>query len=81
MTQPRFPVEHPSRFVIKDSDCQPLQPGIWYYKIAEGDHVLFVVNRERAGVQFDLIYDSIFERCRKHVLRKTTTLPNQVPPE
>ncbi|KAJ8574282.1 hypothetical protein K7X08_026087 [Anisodus acutangulus] len=30
MTQPRFPVEHPSRFVIKDSDCQPLQPGIWY---------------------------------------------------
>ncbi|KAK6802529.1 hypothetical protein RDI58_000309 [Solanum bulbocastanum] len=81
MTHPRLPVEHPSCLVIKDSDCQPLQPGIWYYKIIEGDHFLFVVNRERAGIQFDLIYDSIFERCRKHVLRKTTTLPNQVPPE
>ncbi|MCD7460012.1 hypothetical protein HAX54_042661 [Datura stramonium] len=81
MTHPRFPVEHPSHLVIKDSDCQPLQPGIWYYKFVEGDHILFVVNRERAGVQFDLIYDSIFERCRKHVLRKTPTLPNQVPLE
>ncbi|PHT99229.1 hypothetical protein BC332_31836 [Capsicum chinense] len=29
MTHPRLPVEHPSRLVIKDSDCQPLQPGIW----------------------------------------------------
>ncbi|KAJ0463757.1 putative alpha/Beta hydrolase [Helianthus annuus] len=60
MTHPRFPVEHPSRFVVKDSECQPLQPGIWYYKIVEGDHILFIVNRERAGVQFDLIYNSIF---------------------
>ncbi|KAG8383222.1 hypothetical protein BUALT_Bualt05G0162000 [Buddleja alternifolia] len=79
MTHPRFPVEHPSHFVGKDSECQPLQPGIWYYKIVEGDHVLFIINRERAGVQFDLIYDSIFERCRKHAFRKTLpTLPNQV---
>ncbi|XP_059278762.1 uncharacterized protein LOC132032958 isoform X2 [Lycium ferocissimum] len=80
MTHPRLPIEHPSRVVVEDSDCQPLQPGIWYYKIVEGDHILFVVNRERAGVQFDLIYDSIFERCRKHVLRKIRALPNQVPP-
>lgn len=29
MTHPRFPIEHPSRFVEKDSDCQPLEPGIW----------------------------------------------------
>ncbi|XP_042491376.1 lipase-like [Macadamia integrifolia] len=78
MTHPRLPVEHPSLFVVDDSECEPLQPGIWYYKIVEADHILFVVNRERAGVQFDLIYDSIFERCRKHVFRsKPQTLPNQ----
>ncbi|KAL6566518.1 hypothetical protein OROGR_002133 [Orobanche gracilis] len=78
MTHPRFPVEHPSHFVVEDSECQPLQPGIWYYKIVEGDHILFIVNRERAGVQFDLIYDSIFERCRKHAFRKNPTFPNQM---
>ncbi|KAJ4955175.1 hypothetical protein NE237_011958 [Protea cynaroides] len=78
MTHPRIPVEHPSRIIVDDSECQPLQPGIWYYKIVEADHILFVLNRERAGVQFDLIYDSIFERCRKHVFRnKPQTLPNQ----
>lgn len=75
MTHPRLPIEHPSCFVVKDSD-QPLQPGIWYYKIIEGDHILFIVNKERAGVQFDLIYDSIFERCRKHVMNKAQTMPN-----
>ncbi|KAH9624496.1 hypothetical protein KSS87_019798 [Heliosperma pusillum] len=78
MMYPRFPIEHPHRLVTNDSDCQPLQPGIWYYKIIEGDHILFIVNRERAGVQFDLVYDSIFERCRKHAFRKNPqTLPNQ----
>ncbi|ONI30389.1 hypothetical protein PRUPE_1G248400 [Prunus persica] len=78
MTYPLIPVEHPSRFMKDDSDCHPLQPGIWYYKIVEADHIFFIVNRERAGVQFDLIYDSIFERCRKHVFRKTPqTLPNE----
>ncbi|KAL8111770.1 hypothetical protein AgCh_019464 [Apium graveolens] len=30
MTHPRYPVEHPSRLVIDDSECQPLQPGIWF---------------------------------------------------
>ncbi|XP_073144951.1 uncharacterized protein [Henckelia pumila] len=78
MTHPRFPVEHPSCFVMKDSDCQPFQPGIWYYKIVEGDHILFIVNKERAGVQFDLIYDAIFERCRKHAFRKAPILPNEL---
>lgn len=29
MTHPRFPVEHPSQLVVKDSDCQPFLPGIW----------------------------------------------------
>lgn len=79
MTHPRFPVEHPSHLVLNESDCHPIQPGIWYYKIVEGDHIFFVVNRDRAGVQFDLMYDSIFQRCRKHVFRTTPphTLPNQ----
>lgn len=36
-----------------------------YYKIVEVDHILFIVNRKKIGVQFDLIYDSIFEQCRK----------------
>ncbi|XP_061372733.1 uncharacterized protein LOC133315176 [Gastrolobium bilobum] len=79
MTYPRLPIEHPSRLVEKDSDCTPLEPGIWYYKFVEGDHILFIVNRERAGVQFDLIYDSIFQRCRKHVFRKKLpTMPNEI---
>jgi len=29
MTHPHIPVEHPSQFVGHDSECQPLQPGIW----------------------------------------------------
>ncbi|KAJ7943682.1 Lipase [Quillaja saponaria] len=53
MTHPLLPIEHPSRFVENDSDCQPLKSGIWYYKIVEADHIMFIVNRERAGVQFD----------------------------
>ncbi|XP_051149122.1 uncharacterized protein LOC127263881 [Andrographis paniculata] len=79
MTHPRLPFEHPSCSVVNDSYAQPSQPGIWYYKIIEGDHILFIVNRERAGAQFDVIYDSIFERCRKHTLGKRQPLPNQVP--
>ncbi|KAJ1685985.1 hypothetical protein LUZ63_017375 [Rhynchospora breviuscula] len=81
MTHPRIPVEHPSCLVVHDSDCHPLQPGIWYYKILEGDHIFFILNRERAGVQFDLIYDSIFRNCRKHIFRTShqPTLPNQTP--
>ncbi|KAF3774353.1 Lipase [Nymphaea thermarum] len=70
MTHPRIPVEHPSQFVADDQH-HPLRPGIWYYKIVEADHILFIVNRERAGAQFDVIYDSIFERCRKHITRTT----------
>lgn len=29
MTHPRIPVEHLNRFVVDDSQCHPLQPGIW----------------------------------------------------
>ncbi|CAA6654193.1 unnamed protein product [Spirodela intermedia] len=81
MTHPRLPVEHPSHFVVDDSECHPLQPGIWYYKILEADHIFFVLNRDRAGVQFDLMYDTIFQRCRKHAFRTAPppTLPNHVP--
>ncbi|KAI0504343.1 hypothetical protein KFK09_015295 [Dendrobium nobile] len=79
MTHPRFPVEHPSHLVVDDSECFPLQPGLWYYKILEADHIFFIINRERAGVQFDLLYDGIFQRCRKHAFRTSPppTLPNQ----
>ncbi|WOK93602.1 hypothetical protein Cni_G02302 [Canna indica] len=78
MTHPRFPIEHPSCFVEDDSKCHPLQPGIWYYKIIKADHIFFIVNRERAGVQFDLLYDGIFQRCRKQILRSSTPiLPNE----
>ncbi|KAF8083008.1 hypothetical protein N665_0795s0005 [Sinapis alba] len=78
MTHPRIPVEHSNLIVRSDSDCLPLQPGIWYYKIVEADHIMFILNRERAGVEFDLIYDNIFERCRKHVFRqRPQTMPNK----
>lgn len=78
MTHPRIPVEHPSILVENDEDCHPLRPGIWYYKIVEADHMTFVINRRRGGVQFDLIYDTIFKNCRKHVFRTAPppTLPN-----
>ncbi|XP_057950127.1 uncharacterized protein LOC131145080 [Malania oleifera] len=79
MTHPRLPVEHPNCFIANDSECQPLEPGIWYYKIVEADHIFFVLNRERAGVQFDLMYDSIFERCRKLASKRIPpVIPNQV---
>jgi hypothetical protein len=29
MMHPRIPIEHPNRFVVNDSDCHRLQPGIW----------------------------------------------------
>lgn len=29
MTHPRIPIEHPSHFVMDDSECRPLHPGIW----------------------------------------------------
>jgi hypothetical protein len=50
-----------------------------YYKIVEADHMTFVINRRRGGVQFDLVYDSIFDNCRKHVFRTAPppTLPVQ----
>jgi hypothetical protein len=89
MTHPRIPVEHPSVPVEEeegdgaDGCCRPLRPGVWYYRIVEADHMAFVINRRRGGVQFDLVYDSIFHNCRRHVIRNapsttpTPTLPDQ----
>ncbi|KAH7676830.1 Triacylglycerol lipase protein [Dioscorea alata] len=79
MTHPLFPIEHPSLCVVDDFHVHPMKPGIWYYKILEGDHILYVVSRERAGVKFDLLYDGIFERCRKNIIRiKSPLLPNHI---
>ncbi|PKA54929.1 hypothetical protein AXF42_Ash000765 [Apostasia shenzhenica] len=72
MTHPRVPLEHPSHLVLDDSECRPMRPGIWYYKIIEADHIFFIINRERGGVKFDLLYDDIFQRCRKHAFRITS---------
>ena len=30
MTHPRIPTEHPNHFVVDDSECHPLRPGIWF---------------------------------------------------
>ncbi|MQL76891.1 hypothetical protein Taro_009286 [Colocasia esculenta] len=80
MTHPWMPTEHPNHLVVDDSECHPMQPGIWYYKILEADHISFILGRDRAGVQFDLMYDSIFQRCRKHAFRTAPppTLPNEI---
>lgn len=33
MTHPRLPIEHPNHCVEKESDCHPMQPGIWLVKL------------------------------------------------
>ncbi|CAA2954761.1 Phospholipase A(1) [Olea europaea subsp. europaea] len=49
MTHPRFPVEHPSHFIVQDSDCQPLLPGIWfvtsYHSSTMGKLFTFIVRK------------------------------------
>lgn len=70
MLYPRFPVTHPNCQLGPDfKNGQALQPGVWYYTIIEGDHIFFILNRERAGTQFDSLYTSIFQRCRKQMRR------------
>eukprot|EP00249_Psilotum_nudum_P023292 c28821_g1_i10 orf=284-1351(-) len=67
MLYPRLPDAHPHCYVGKKFvDGQTMNPGIWYYCIVKGDHMTFILNRERAGFQFDALYDGIFQRCRKH---------------
>lgn len=73
MLYPRFPEAHPNCWLGPDfKDGQSLQTGIWYYTLIEGDHIFFIINRERAGIQFDLLYGSIFQRCRKQMRRVIT---------
>eukprot|EP00250_Pteridium_aquilinum_P026504 c33105_g1_i1 orf=97-1620(+) len=70
MLYPCFPTVHPNCQLGPDfKDGQSLKPGIWYYTVIEGDHIFFIINRERAGKQFDLLYTSIFQRCRKQMSR------------
>ncbi|MCO5569728.1 hypothetical protein L7F22_023443 [Adiantum nelumboides] len=70
MLYPAFPTPHPYCQLGPDyKDGQSLQPGLWYYTLIEGDHIFFIMNSERAGVQFDLLYTSIFQRCRKQMRR------------
>lgn len=70
MMYPCFPTTHPNCQLGPDfKDGQSLQPGVWYYTVIEGDHIFFIINRERAGMQFDLLYTSIFQRCRKQMRR------------
>ncbi|KAG0569655.1 hypothetical protein M758_6G101500 [Ceratodon purpureus] len=68
---PRVPYEHSNCELGTDlsslKDGQVLQPGIWYYTTLVADHIFFVINRERAGVHFDVLYDNIFQRCRKQL--------------
>jgi triacylglycerol esterase/lipase EstA (alpha/beta hydrolase family) len=68
---PRLPCEHPHCDLGPDfddlKDGRILQPGIWYYTTLFADHISFVINRERFGVHFDVLYDNIFQRCRKRL--------------
>ncbi|KAH7428067.1 hypothetical protein KP509_10G074100 [Ceratopteris richardii] len=72
MLYPAFPTSHPHCHLGLDyKHGQSLQPGIWYYTLIEGDHIFFIIARERAGVHFDLLYTTIFQRCRKQMQRIT----------
>ncbi|CAM6042868.1 unnamed protein product [Sphagnum compactum] len=75
---PRIPHEHPHcELDIEFNYDQVLKPGIWYYTTLQADHVYFVINRDRAGVHFDVLYDGIFQRCRtqmKRVLKSSQTV-------
>ncbi|KAJ7558371.1 hypothetical protein O6H91_04G036200 [Diphasiastrum complanatum] len=72
MLYPRFPSPHPNCPLGPEfKDGQMLLPGIWYHTVLEADHILFIINRDRAGVHFDVLYDSIFQRCRKQMRRSS----------
>jgi hypothetical protein len=40
-----------------------------YYEVLEADHITFIIDKDRAGVKFDILYDNIFQRCRKEMQR------------
>ncbi|CAI7823006.1 unnamed protein product [Closterium sp. NIES-54] len=67
MLYPRFPTPQPHSPLPRIQPSQstpPYKPGIWYFSLLEADHILFIISRQRAGVCFDVLYDSIFHRCR-----------------
>ncbi|KAG0626649.1 hypothetical protein M758_2G141100 [Ceratodon purpureus] len=64
---PRLPCEHRNCELGTDSKEGDLQPGIWYYTTLVADHIYFIINRERAGIHFDVLYDNIFQQCRKQI--------------
>ncbi|CAI5993726.1 unnamed protein product [Closterium sp. NIES-65] len=67
MLYPRFPTPQPHSPLPRMQPSQgtpPYKPGIWYFSLLEADHILFIISRQRAGVRFDVLYDSIFHRCR-----------------
>ncbi|XP_024524255.1 uncharacterized protein LOC9655290 [Selaginella moellendorffii] len=75
MLYPRFPYSHKNCPLAPDfKDGQALQPGVWYFTILEADHIYFIVNRDRAGIHFDVLYDSIFRRCRKELKRSWSSI-------
>lgn len=43
MTHPRIPTEHPSRLVVEDSECHPMQPGIWFVHLKLIASITFTV--------------------------------------
>ncbi|GBG75547.1 hypothetical protein CBR_g20178 [Chara braunii] len=77
MLYPKLPEEHPhyplNQVDLSESGAHErelrLKPGIWYYTMLNVDHIHFIINRRRAGVKHDMLYDSIFRRCRKQFLR------------
>ncbi|CAK9227938.1 unnamed protein product [Sphagnum troendelagicum] len=73
---PRIPIEHPHCEIGTEStNDEVLQPGIWYYTTLQADHIYFIVNRDRAGVHFDLLYDGIFQRCHTQMRRVLKSQP------
>ncbi|KAJ7536509.1 hypothetical protein O6H91_12G072400 [Diphasiastrum complanatum] len=50
----------------------------WYHTVLEADHIHFIINRDRAGVHFEVLYDSIFQRCRKQMQRSSIEKINRI---
>lgn len=70
MMYPLVPIEHPHRLVINDSDCRPLQPGIWYATLFFAMK-LYHLETEVPPMSFVLdliIYTVIFKRISLHLL-------------
>ncbi|KAJ7299607.1 hypothetical protein O6H91_Y193900 [Diphasiastrum complanatum] len=38
-----------------------------YHTDLEADHIQFIINHDKAGVYFDVLYDNIFQCCKKQM--------------